>query len=125
MWTSSNVDSYMSFTVHFIHQSLWVRKVVVLDCMPFPERHTAENIKKALQKVLDDYGLSGKLHLIVRDNGTNVVKAMQLGGFKNVGCFLHAIHLIVQKSLSCQRSIIDMLLKVKHSPIISYYSMHI
>lgn len=113
MWTSNNVDSYMAFTVHFVHQSLWARKVVVLDCVPFPERHTAANIQKALQKVLDEYSLSEKLHLIVRDNGANVVKAMELGGFENVGCFLHATHLIVENSLSCQRSVIDMLAKVK------------
>lgn len=112
MWTSDNVDAYMSFTVHYIDQSVWERKVVVIDCLPFPEKHTAKNLSEALQNILDEYDLSEKLHLIVRDNGANVVKAMEIGSFEHTGCFLHAIHLVVDKSISCQRSVIDTLSKV-------------
>lgn len=112
MWTSSNVDAYMAITVHFISRDSWERKIVVLECLPFPEKHTAKNISRVLRRVLDEYKLSKKLHLVVRDNAINVVKAMEIGKYEHVGCFLHALHLVVEKNLSSQSSIKQILRKV-------------
>jgi len=111
MWSSPNVDSYMSVTVHYISPT-WDRKIVTLDCLPFPEKHTAENIAKIMQRTLDDFSLSDKLHLIVRDNASNVVKSMELGRFASSGCFLHGLNLVVSNNFDAQQTVIDLIVKV-------------
>jgi len=93
------MDSYMAVTAHFIDKSTWSRKSVVRECLPFPEKHSAENISKAIDRSINNYNLNGKVYLVVRDNAANVVKAMDVSGLNHVGCFLHALHLIISNSM--------------------------
>jgi len=44
MWSSQSVDAYMALTIHFTKKATWQRKSAVLQCLPFAESHTAENL---------------------------------------------------------------------------------
>ena len=44
----------------------------------FPERHTAENIVDSYEQVVVDYGLQGKVSLLVTDSAANMLKAFRV-----------------------------------------------
>ena len=73
MWSSAAMDAYMSVTVHFILQKAWDKKSMVLECLPFKENHTFDNLIKALQSVFLEYGIENSIHAIVRDNAANIL----------------------------------------------------
>ena len=45
----------------------------------FTGRHSAENIRQAVSSILDEYQISDKVHVIVSDNASNMVKAFSVG----------------------------------------------
>ena len=47
--------------------------------------------------------------MIIRDNASNTVKAMSDGGFEDLGCFAHTLHLVIHDSIFSQRTIKDSL----------------
>ena len=112
MWSSAAMDAYMSVTVDFILEA-WNKKSMVLECLPFKENHTSQNLIKALQSAFLEYGIENSIHAIVPDNAANIVKATNEGGWKNVGCFLHGLHLVVTNSMKCQYAVVDLLAKVR------------
>lgn len=109
------MDAYMAVTVHYIDNKTWTRKSLVVACIPFKQNHTAANLALMLEGVLTDFGLLRKVHVVVRDNGINVVNALEQANFNHVGCFLHGLHLVVKNSISCQRAVCDLLAKVRNA----------
>ena len=108
------MDAYMSVTIHFIMQRSWEKKSMVLECLSFNESHSSENLIKAfLQSVFLEFGIENCTHAIVRDNAANIVKVTNEDGWKNLGCFLHGLHLVITNSLKCQCAVIDLLAKVR------------
>ena len=89
------------------------RKSAVLQCLPFAESHTVENLLLALESPFSEYKIRERLHLVVRDNAANIVKAVNDGGLKHVGCFLHGLHLVVTNSLKKQKSVATLLTKIR------------
>ena len=66
------------------------------------------------------------VHMIIRDNAANMVKAMVDGGYSHFGCFAHSLQLIVHDSVLSQRAVVDTLAvcrkivgHFKHSPLAS------
>ena len=57
--------------------------------------------------MISEWNLNKKIHLVVRDGGANIVKALHLSGLESITCFLHILHLVVSNALTCQRSISD------------------
>lgn len=51
----------------------------MVACQLGGESHMAEAISLLLSRVLDEWDLTNKLHVVVRDNGMNVVAAMTCG----------------------------------------------
>ena len=49
------------------------------------------------------------VHLIVRDNATNMVKAMLDASYPDLSCFSHTLQLIVHAGVLSQRTVIDTL----------------
>ena len=71
VWSSLALDSYLGLTVHFITED-FVRKMLVLRCLPYNESHTGESIKGRVVFVLGKVGLSvDRLHCIVSDTAAN------------------------------------------------------
>lgn len=50
-----------------------------------------------------------QVHLIVRDNAANMVKAMKDAAFPDLGCFAHTFQLIVNDGVLSQRAVVDTL----------------
>lgn len=50
---------------------------------------------KELQKVLDSYGIMpDKVHLVLRDGATAMVKMTKILDYESFHCFLHIINLV-------------------------------
>jgi len=94
-WTSITTDGYIAVTAHFINDA-WEMKSCLLECCKYSERHTAENLKDELKRVVADWGLTGKVCAIVTDNAANVTSAVRLTGWRHLPCFAHTLNLIVQ-----------------------------
>ncbi|KAL0192345.1 hypothetical protein M9458_010641, partial [Cirrhinus mrigala] len=65
-----------------------------------------------------------RVHVILRDNASNMKKAMDEMGVSSLGCFAHSLQLVVHEGLLSQRSVSDALANCrkiighfKHSPL--------
>jgi len=97
LWTSQyQVKGYLTLTTHFI-DSEWVLRSFVLATVEVPMEHTAENIKKVVTDILLEYGIEEKVIAATTDNGTNVVKAIELLEFFHMPCVGHTLNLAVKK----------------------------
>ena len=63
-----------------------------------------------ISKILAKWGIeTNQVHCVVRDNGSNMVKAMSEAGLRSFGCFAHSLQLIVHERLLTQCIVIDLL----------------
>ena len=56
-------------------------------CFPYDVSHTSESIAKTIHMIVSDWKLKEKIHLIMRDNALNMVRAMTDNNFSNASCF--------------------------------------
>ena len=97
LWTSQyQVKGYLTLTTHFI-DSEWVLHSVYLATVAVPMEHTAGNIKKVVTDILFDYGIVEKVIAATTDNGTNIVKAIELLEFLHMPCIGHTLNMAVKK----------------------------
>src|SRR3569832_519939 len=120
---------YFSLTVHFLTDN-FKRKSYVLHAQPMSEeRHTADHLSSVLEGMLENWGikkeevsLSAKnyllvdvvenyvidyqfqVHLVVRDNGRNITKALEDANFNGASCTAHNLNLVVQKKKQKQKN---------------------
>ena len=98
LWSSSTMEPYISLTVHFV-TSNWTLESKCLQVMFIPEDHTGKNIADALTQALDQWKLQqSSLVTLTTDNGTNMISAGQLLGWRRISCFGHNLHLAVTNS---------------------------
>ena len=117
-------DSLLSLTAHWLTDS-FVKRSAVLHAQSFPGLHTGENICHTYETMLDGWRIKKEqLHLIVRDNAANMVKAMRDASFPDLGCFAHTLQLIVHDGVLSQRFVKDTVAvcrrivgHFKHSPL--------
>ena len=50
-----------------------------------------------------------KVHVVLRDNASNMDKAMRDAGLKSYGCFAHTLQLVVNDGVLSQKSVSDLL----------------
>lgn len=109
MWTNSvNKDSFISFTAHWIDNNFNYRHVV-LNSRHFPGSHTGENVSKMLSTLSDEWNVTNKIYLVIRDSGSNIIKAVNDLNLESESCFLHNLHLIVSDALNSQRAVKDII----------------
>ncbi|XP_069388963.1 E3 SUMO-protein ligase ZBED1-like [Paralichthys olivaceus] len=102
MWSSRTCGPYMSVTVHFIQD--WEIKTVCLQTSYFPQDHTGEHIAEALQDAIASWKLQEKhLVAITTDNGSNIVKAVELNKWLKMQCFSHRLHLAIGHGMNDTR----------------------
>lgn len=98
-WTSRNNESFMAVTAHFITDDFF-SKSMLLSCTSFSESHTSVNIAQELKNIMDEWNINQKVGLIVSDNASNVVGAVQKElKLKHLGCTAHNINLILSEAL--------------------------
>lgn len=97
----------------------------MLQAKQFCGSHTGESITLAMEGMLNTWKIEkSKVHVIFRDNASNVIKAMDRLGVPTLGCFAHTLQLIVNKGQLSQWIVSDALaigIKIvdhfKHSPL--------
>nr|CAI5853921.1 unnamed protein product [Callosobruchus analis] len=66
------------------------------------ERHTG-TISTKFQAILEEWGIDHqKVHCMVCDRGSNMVRAMQLSGFEDISCAIHQIQLCIRAGVETQ-----------------------
>ena len=110
VWSSDiNSDSLLGFTAHWVDNK-FQRRSAVLQAQELSERHTGEYIAIKITKMLSDWNISiPNVHVVIRDNGSNMVKAMAEANLPNFGCFAHTLQLVVHDGLLSQRVVKDLL----------------
>ncbi|XP_059371308.1 E3 SUMO-protein ligase ZBED1-like [Carassius carassius] len=102
MWSSRTCEPYMSMTVHFIQD--WEMKTACLQTSYFPQNHTGEHIAEALLDAIASWKLQEKyLVAITTDNGSNIVKAVELNEWLRMQCFGHRLHLAIGHGMNDKR----------------------
>lgn len=103
-WMSSNAESYITVTGHFIDKD-WKIRSVVLATQYLEDCHTAFNLKEKIHEILEEYELKTcqKTFITVHDNAKNIVTAMQQSEiFENttIGCAAHTLQLAINNAFN-------------------------
>jgi hypothetical protein len=96
MWTSKSMSAYMATTIHYMTDDFRLKQYT-LDVCPFDGRHTGDLIGSKLEKCLFQQWELPKLRMamMVRDSGSNIVKACNDYKFEHMPCVGHQLHLIL------------------------------
>jgi len=99
-------------TVHFISKD-WERVKFCLSCSQFDEKHSASNIFQKIENVAQEWDLSGKIKVCLRDNAAYVKAAFNEPGcdYKSAGCLNHSLQLVIKKELFSSLSIQNLIEK--------------
>ena len=110
IWSSSSAqESLISLTAHWVTAD-FNRVSAVLHAHRFDGSHTGEYICKKLEGMLKNWGISKtRVHLIIHDNTSNMMKASREAGLPSMGCFAHTLQLVVNEGVLSQRAVIDIL----------------
>ena len=110
IWSSSVCPvSMLSLTAQFINEHFELTKVV-LHSQEFPGSHTAEALAAAFTDMFQAWGIpQEKVHVILRDNGRNMEKAMRDARLPSLPCMAHTLQLAVHEGVLAQRAIIDVI----------------
>lgn len=120
VWTNNSNYSFISLTGHCLDNN-FEQTQVILRVKPFPGSHTAANIAEAIQDSIDDFKIPKyKIHVIVRDNGANVVRGVNESGYSSLSCFLHTIQLIIHDAIFEQGIIKNIITNCKR--IVGHFS---
>ena len=69
-----------------------------------------EYIAMKLSKILSDWNISREqVHCVLRDNGSNMIKAMDEACLSSFGCFAHTLQLVIHDGLLTQHVVVGLL----------------
>ncbi|XP_071052451.1 zinc finger BED domain-containing protein 4-like [Onthophagus taurus] len=109
---SANV-SLLSLTAHGITNN-YEKISIILKCEQLEGRHTGEIIANHLNNILQDWGLSNEsVHCILRDKGSNMIKAMSTANFPDANCTIHQLQLCVRSAMETEEFISPVVTKCK------------
>ena len=95
LWSSRTMDAFMAFTLHFLCED-FTRYNFTLAIKPTVGKHTASMIQNYMQEILDEWGMPKyNLCMMLRDSGSNMVKACKDWGVPHFPCIGHSLHLVV------------------------------
>jgi len=109
-WTAQNTtESFFSLTAHWITDD-FKRRSAVLQCQLFEGAHTGIRLANALMEMLGSWHIEhDRVHVILRDGGANMVKAMRDADLTHVSCFAHTLQLSLNDAILSQKSVADLL----------------
>ena len=108
IWTSRARDGFISLTGHFI-DSNWNRVSVVFNVREFNERHTAVNISDTMRSMINEWDLEYKVLACTRDNGANIVAALNILDILAIPCLAHTLQLIIHDGIFKVKAVQEML----------------
>ena len=101
-------ESLLSLTAHWITDT-FQQVNVMLNASRIEGSHTGAFIARRIKEILEFWTISTQQgHVILRDNGSNMVRAMQDANLPDLRCFAHTLQLVHDSVLS-QRAVIDIL----------------
>ncbi|XP_077083328.1 zinc finger BED domain-containing protein 4-like [Siphateles boraxobius] len=99
----------LSLTAQWIEENFEMKRVV-LHAQECPGSHTGAAIARAFESMLAQWNITKDMvHVVMRDNGRNMAKAMEDCGLNSLGCMAHTLQLAVHEGVLSQRSISDCL----------------
>ena len=102
-------ESLLSLTAHWITDT-FKRTTVMLNASRVDGSHTGAYIAQKIKEILESWLIStDRVHVILRDNGSNMVRAMKDARLPDLGCFAHTLQLVVHDGVLSQRAVIDIL----------------
>ena len=107
--TEISNDSLLSLTAHWITND-FEKRSCILNARPLVESHTGEYISQVFIDMLAAWEVpTDKVHLVLRDNGANMIKAIRDTSLLSFGCFAHTLQLVVHDGILSQCAVTDML----------------
>jgi len=108
-WTAQNTtQSFFSLTAHWV--TTVTRRSAVLQCQLFEGSHTEIRLASALTEMLSSWNIEhDRVHVVLRDGGANMVKAMRDTDLTHVSCFAHTLQLSLHDAILSQKSVADLL----------------
>ena len=105
-WNSDvNSDALLGFRAHWVDNDFH-RQSAVLHTQELSERHTGEYIAMKITKMLEEWNIIlSQVQAVIRDNGSNMVKAMPEANLPSFGCFAHSLQLVVSDGTLYQRGV--------------------
>ena len=101
--------SLLSLTAHWLTDNFF-KKSAVLHMQPLEDSHTGVYLAEVYKKMFDNWKISAnQIHLVLRDNTANMIKAMREASLPSFGCFAHSLQLVVEDGVLSQRAVIDVL----------------
>jgi hypothetical protein len=99
LWTARNRQGYIGITCSYIDKNFKLNEVTLsVQYVPYP--HTAANICKTVNAIIDYWGLCEKVYSITTDNAANMKKAVSnMADINWHGCSSHTLQLIVGKAM--------------------------
>ena len=95
LWSSRVMPAFMAFTVHFLSND-FQHYYYTLAVKPTNESHNDTLIRTDMQQILDEWGLDkGKMTIMLRDGGSNMMKACDDWHVPQFSCIDHSLHLVV------------------------------
>lgn len=108
IWTCmNNLLGFLSYTAHWLDEEFELQHRV-LQMQHFRGPHTADNIRSVLSDLSVSWDIDTRIHLVLRDNGPNVVKAVNDSQYVGKGCYIHTLQLAVKGSLK-EQNVIDVI----------------
>ena len=106
IWSSSvNITCLLSLTAHWMNDE-FVKGSAVLHAQPIEEAHTGEHIAAQMEHMLQNWEIPcDKVHVIVSDNASNMIRAMSDAAFTHFGCFVYSLQLLIKDGLFVQRAL--------------------
>lgn len=99
LWSSRTMQSYTGLTIHFIDEDFNLHSYL-LDTKEFTDSHTGENMAEELATILEDWKLlQTNLVCATTDNGSNILKAVDVLGWQHMACFSHTLQLSVEAAM--------------------------
>ncbi|KAI2648703.1 Zinc finger BED domain-containing protein 4 [Labeo rohita] len=109
IWSCDSTPlSLLSLTAHWVDTvtpSSFTLQSAVLQANEFRGSHTGKSIAESIEGMLEKWNISkSRVHVILRDNASNMKKAMDEMGVSSLGCFTHSLQLVVHQGLLSQRT---------------------
>lgn len=97
-WTSVAMEPFIAVTVHFISGITWELHHICLGCFKLDIDHNAENLQETLLNIIEQWNISvDEISGCTTDNGSNILKCMQLLSWNHISCFGHTLNIGVKR----------------------------
>lgn len=101
-WTSSQNQSYLGITCHFVDTEKKALVSAALDTIPILTDEKSETIKTIVTEVLEEWNITEKVQCIVTDNAPNMIKAADLLKIRHLPCLAHTLNLVIKHSIKAE-----------------------